>query len=54
VDIGGTIVAHTLAGCGHFMTEEQPEFVVEHILALTAKTSRMKTRLSGISEQIGE
>jgi pimeloyl-ACP methyl ester carboxylesterase len=31
--------AHTLAGCGHFMPEERPEFVVSHILDLSARVA---------------
>jgi len=29
--------AHTLAGCGHFMTEERPQFVIDQILKLSAR-----------------
>jgi pimeloyl-ACP methyl ester carboxylesterase len=36
--VAAPVKAHTLAGCGHFMTEERPEFVVEQILAMAAKT----------------
>jgi pimeloyl-ACP methyl ester carboxylesterase len=36
--VAENVEAHTLAGCGHFMNEERPEFVVEQILALAAKT----------------
>ena len=36
--VADNVEAHTLAGCGHFMTEERPEFVVEQILAMAAKT----------------
>ena len=30
-------VVHTLSNCGHFMIEERPEFVIDHILDLTAR-----------------
>jgi pimeloyl-ACP methyl ester carboxylesterase len=33
------VVARTLAGCGHFMTEERPEFVVEQILDFSARVA---------------
>ena len=31
------VEAHTLACCGHFMTEERPQFVIEQILKLSAR-----------------
>jgi pimeloyl-ACP methyl ester carboxylesterase len=31
------VEAHTLAGCGHFMTEERPQFVIDQILKLSAR-----------------
>jgi pimeloyl-ACP methyl ester carboxylesterase len=33
------VEAHTLADCGHFMTEERPAFVIEHILAISARAA---------------
>jgi nicotinamidase-related amidase len=33
------IGAHTLAGCGHFMTEERPQFVIDQILKLSARVA---------------
>ncbi len=35
--IAENVEAHTLAGCGHFMTEERPEFVINRIVALSAR-----------------
>jgi pimeloyl-ACP methyl ester carboxylesterase len=31
------VEAHTLAGCGHFMPEERPQFVIDQILKLSAR-----------------
>jgi hypothetical protein len=31
------VEAHTLAGCGHFMIEERPQFVIDQILKLSAR-----------------
>jgi pimeloyl-ACP methyl ester carboxylesterase len=33
-----------VAGCGHFMTEERPEFVVDHIMALTERLAATLAR----------
>jgi pimeloyl-ACP methyl ester carboxylesterase len=41
------VEAHTLAGCGHFMTEERPEFVIDQIVTLTMRVAG--TRLGEIS-----
>jgi pimeloyl-ACP methyl ester carboxylesterase len=43
--IAENVEAHTLAGCGHFMTEERPGFIIGHILDLSARiaaTSRSR------------
>ena len=37
--VAENVVARTLAGCGHFMTEERPEFVVEQILDFSARVA---------------
>jgi pimeloyl-ACP methyl ester carboxylesterase len=37
--IAENVEAHTLTSCGHFMTEERPEYVAEHIIALTARVA---------------
>jgi pimeloyl-ACP methyl ester carboxylesterase len=37
--IAENVEAHTLAGCGHFMTEERPEFVIDRIVALSARVA---------------
>ena len=35
--VAENVAAHTLAGCGHFMIEDRPEFVIAQILALRAR-----------------
>jgi pimeloyl-ACP methyl ester carboxylesterase len=37
--VAKNVEAHTLAGCGHFMPEERPDFVVGHILGLSARVA---------------
>jgi pimeloyl-ACP methyl ester carboxylesterase len=37
--IAENVEPHTLTGCGHFMPEERPEVVIEHILSLCAKAA---------------
>jgi pimeloyl-ACP methyl ester carboxylesterase len=37
--IAENVEAHTLAGCGHFMTEERPEFVIGHILDVSSRVA---------------
>jgi pimeloyl-ACP methyl ester carboxylesterase len=32
--VAQTVEAHTITDCGHFMPEERPEVVVEHVLAM--------------------
>ena len=36
--VAANVEAHTLADSGHFMPEERPDAVIEHILAMAAKT----------------
>ncbi len=42
--VAANVEAHTLAGCGHFMTEERPEFVVDHIVALTERLAATRAK----------
>jgi hypothetical protein len=37
--VADQMTAETLHGCGHFMTEERPEFVVRDIPVLTEMTA---------------
>jgi len=37
--IAENVEAHTLTGCGHFMTEERPQFVIDHIFKLSARAA---------------
>jgi pimeloyl-ACP methyl ester carboxylesterase len=37
--VAENVEAHTLADCGHFMPEEHPEFVIDHILDLSARVA---------------
>jgi pimeloyl-ACP methyl ester carboxylesterase len=39
VMIAENVEAHTLAACGHFMTEERPEFVIGHILNVSLRVA---------------
>ena len=36
------VEAHTLEGCGHFMTEERPEFVIDQIVALSTRVAGVR------------
>jgi len=36
------VEAHTLAGCGHFMTEERPDFVIDQIVALSTRVAGVR------------
>jgi pimeloyl-ACP methyl ester carboxylesterase len=42
--IAENVEAHTLAGCGHFMTEERPEFVIDRIVALSARVAGIQLK----------
>ena len=42
--VAENVEAHTLTGCGHFMIEERPEFVPDHIVALTARVAAARDR----------
>jgi pimeloyl-ACP methyl ester carboxylesterase len=37
--IAENVEAYTLAGCGHFMPEERPEFVIGHILDVSSRVA---------------
>ena len=37
--VAETVEAHTLPDCGHFMTEERPEEVIRHIVAIAAQVA---------------
>jgi pimeloyl-ACP methyl ester carboxylesterase len=37
--VASNLEANTLADCGHFMTEERPAFVIDHIRALAARVA---------------
>ena len=38
--VAANVEAHALADSGHFMPEERPDAVIEHVLAMAAKTCR--------------
>jgi len=42
--IAENVEAHTLAGCGHFMTEERPAFVIDRIVALSARVAGLQLK----------
>jgi pimeloyl-ACP methyl ester carboxylesterase len=42
--VAENIEAHTLAGCGHFMIEERPQFVIDHIVALTERVAATRAK----------
>jgi pimeloyl-ACP methyl ester carboxylesterase len=42
--VAENVEPHTVAGCGHFMTEERPEFVIEHILGLSARVAESRAK----------
>src|SRR5471030_1696889 len=39
--IAENVEAHTLAGCGHFMPEERPRFVVDQIVTLSVRVAEI-------------
>src|SRR5450631_3819697 len=43
--VAAIVEAHTLAGCGHFMPEERPEFVIGHILGLCDRIAAPSGRI---------
>jgi pimeloyl-ACP methyl ester carboxylesterase len=42
--VAESVEAHTLAGCGHFMTEERPQFVIDHIAALAERVAATRAK----------
>ena len=42
--VAADVEAHSLSGCGHFMTEEQPAFVIDHIRALSERVTVRSSR----------
>jgi pimeloyl-ACP methyl ester carboxylesterase len=42
--VAENVEAHTLTGCGHFMIEERPEFVADHIVTLTARVAAARDK----------
>jgi len=42
--VAENVEAHTLAGCGHFMTEERPQFVIDHIVALAERVTATRAK----------
>jgi pimeloyl-ACP methyl ester carboxylesterase len=42
--IADNVEADRLAGCGHFMTEERPAFVIDQIVALSARMTGTKIK----------
>jgi pimeloyl-ACP methyl ester carboxylesterase len=42
--VAENVEAHTLTACGHFMIEERPEFVADHIVALTMRVAAARDK----------
>jgi len=42
--VAENVEAHTLAGCGHFINEERPQFVIDHIVALTERVAATRAK----------
>jgi pimeloyl-ACP methyl ester carboxylesterase len=42
--VADKVEAHTLAGCGHFMPEERPRFVVDQIVALSVRVAEIRAQ----------